>query len=143
MKHGRAWSPTWKSWWYMKQRVLNPNNKRYHLYKDREIDPRWMDFENFHADMGDRPEGMTLDRRDNNKGYSKENCRWIPIEQQAKNRNHPSKCSPIKKDTAMEIKRKLLFGDRTVKSIANEYHVSIDVVSSIRSGRRWKEVAHV
>ena len=57
----------------MKQRVLNPHNRDYPRYKDRVIDPRWMIYANFYADMGDKPDGLTLDRKDNSKGYNKEN----------------------------------------------------------------------
>jgi hypothetical protein len=43
-------------------------------------------FENFLKDMGERPEGKTLDRRDNDKGYCKSNCRWATDEEQYDNR---------------------------------------------------------
>lgn len=48
----------------------------------------WLLFENFLADMGERPDGQTLDRRDNNKGYCKDNCRWATHKEQ-----HRNKCS--------------------------------------------------
>lgn len=47
---------------------------------------RWLKFENFLADMGERPDGLTLDRIDNERGYSKDNCRWATRAQQDSNR---------------------------------------------------------
>jgi hypothetical protein len=62
----------------MRQRCYNPKAPNFHLYGARGIRScaRWERFDLFHADMGDRPEGMTLDRIENSEGYYKENCRW-------------------------------------------------------------------
>lgn len=49
-------------------------------------DPRWELFENFLADMGERPVGTTLDRKDGTKGYFKDNCRWATHQEQADNK---------------------------------------------------------
>ena len=72
----------------MKQRCDNPDNGSYQNYGGRGItyDPRWKSYENFKLDMGRRPEGLTLDRIDNSKGYYKDNCRWATSEEQNNNR---------------------------------------------------------
>jgi hypothetical protein len=69
-------------------RVRDANNNRFVTHGGRGItcDQRWSKFENFLADMGERPPGTTLDREDNNKGYCKSNCRWATAVQQRANR---------------------------------------------------------
>lgn len=82
----------YNSWYAMKQRVLNPRNKSYYLYGGRgiTIDPRWVaDFTAFHRDMGDRPDGKTLDRIDNDGNYEPGNCQWSTHSEQARNRRKP------------------------------------------------------
>jgi hypothetical protein len=69
----------YKSWRAMRARCLNQNHEDYKYYGGRgiSISPRWDSFTNFLKDMGDRPLGKTLDRRDPNKNYCKSNCRWV------------------------------------------------------------------
>lgn len=92
--HGMSSSDTYKTWTSMIQRVTNPNNKRFSDYGGRGITvcEKWLDFEGFYEDMGDRPEGKTLDRVDNNLGYYKDNCKWSTLSEQQSNRR-PSKSS--------------------------------------------------
>lgn len=89
-KHGYTRTPTYIVWSDMKRRCLNPKHKNYKWYGERGITvcERWLKFENFLKDMGERPEGKSLDRIDNNRlinSYSPENCRWTTNFQQHRN----------------------------------------------------------
>lgn len=81
-------TPTYISWMKMMDRCNNPSYHGFHRYGGRGItvDPSWYDYKQFHADMGDRPEGKTLDRIDNDKGYGPNNCKWSTPKEQAQNR---------------------------------------------------------
>lgn len=84
-------TPTYNSWRGMIDRCTNPNNSDYKYYGSQGVlvCPRWRDsFEAFREDMGDRPEGLTLDRIDPNGNYCPENCRWTTISEQNKNKRN-------------------------------------------------------
>lgn len=79
---------TYRSWESMRERCSNPNSVAWEYYGGRGISvcERWDSFENFLADMGERPEGMSLDRIDTNGGYYPDNCRWATAKVQMNNR---------------------------------------------------------
>lgn len=88
--HARDGNPTktYKSWSSMRQRTTNKNSTQWHDYGGRGITcaSRWEKFENFLSDMGECPEGLTLERVDNNKGYAPDNCRWATRSEQQLNK---------------------------------------------------------
>ena len=86
--HGMTGTPIYLVWNAMVNRCTNPNVDCYHRYGGRGITvcERWRTFANFYADMGDRPKGHTLERKDNDRGYEPDNVVWLPLEKQAQNR---------------------------------------------------------
>ena len=89
IKHGMRNSVEYRCWRDMIQRCTNLNTKCYPNYGGRGITvcERWRNsFEAFFADMGPRPENLTLDRIENDLGYSPDNCRWATLSEQNANR---------------------------------------------------------
>ena len=122
----------------MKARCSNKNSKKYKYYGGREIsfDPRWTKFENFLFDMGERPSAKhTLERRDVNKGYNKENCYWATGPTQSRNRRY----TKLSMGAARAIRKMYASGLFTQKEIAFEFNIHKGHVPAIIANKYWIE----
>jgi hypothetical protein len=86
-RHGHSHSRSYHSWQDMHKRCYNQKSDKWLRYGARGIKvcARWKLFANFLADMGERPHGKTLDRKNNNGNYTPSNCRWATPKQQVRN----------------------------------------------------------
>lgn len=148
MSHGHApkfnSSKTYVTWLDMKGRCNRESNKDYARYGGRGITycARWEHFENFLADMGEKPEGLELDRKDNDGDYCIENCRWTTHRINRRNSSHT-----ILTERRVTLLKALL---RSIKSKTPKYTayrvlgklfgVSEATVSLIATGHKWKDV---
>lgn len=89
-KHGMSGTPTYQVWSNMIQRCLNPEHPRFKDWGGRGITicQRWLTFQCFYDDMGEKPAGMSIERTSNNEGYSPDNCIWASTKDQLWNRRN-------------------------------------------------------
>lgn len=87
-KHGKCGTPTYRIWQAMMERCLNPKHQSYVNYGARGITvcDRWLSFDNFFSDMGERPAGLQVDRINNDGNYEPSNCRWVTPLQNSRNK---------------------------------------------------------
>jgi len=125
LKHGKAGTREYGAWANIIQRCYNPNSTHYSCYGGRGVTvcEEWLTFDGFVKDMGERPEGMTVDRIDNNKSYSKDNCKWATRKTQANNR---------RTNVVLEYKGKSM----TIAQWAREIGLSKNALTS-RIQRGW------
>ncbi|BAZ71379.1 hypothetical protein NIES4106_61760 (plasmid) [Fischerella sp. NIES-4106] len=88
LKHGLTNTPTYRCWSDIKTRCSNSKSRNYSNYGGRGITicDRWLSFENFLTDMGEVPNGYSIERIDNSKGYCPNNCKWASKSEQSINR---------------------------------------------------------
>ena len=126
-EHGSLTMVTWRA---MHARCKDLSKR---CYFEVSVCERWNSFEAFLEDMGERPQGYTLDRIDPNKGYSKANCRWVCKALQQHNR----KDAKLTWEKISEIKHLYAEGFTHAK-IAEQFGVAQSTISRVISGKRWK-----
>ncbi len=131
-------SKTHKSWDGMIQRCTNPKSTSYQKYGGRGIAvcERWREsFVAFLADMGERPDGKSLDRIDNMRGYSPENCRWATPSEQMQNR----RLTKLNAERVIRLRCRVAAGEKQ-RDVAKDMGLSDSTVSMVVRGLIWKNI---
>ncbi len=140
--HGTVGTPEYQCWTSMKARCYSPSCGSFAAYGGRGITicDRWLNsFENFLADMGQRPsDGHSLDRIDVNGNYEPSNCRWATSDVQSRNTRRV--CLTVELVAVMRAKH--ADGARVV-DLARQHNVSESAVRHAIAGETWKEVRNV
>ena len=149
---GKSKHPLYMTWLNMRQRCNNPNRPDYVWYGARGIKvcERWeSDFWNFVADMGERPPGLTLDRIDNELGYTPENCHWETVSNQMKNRRRlayagvlrgeKQTLSKLTADQVREI-RSFVAAGGVQRRMAEKFNVSPSAISLVVKRVLWPHI---
>lgn len=140
-KHGHCSngvSPTYISWRSMWNRCTNVAHDGYARYGGRGIAvcERWLKFENFLADMGERPDGMTIERKDANGNYCPENCHWATSKAQNRNKRN-NKLHFYKGESKTVNEWAEVLGIR-LSTLEKRLRIGWDIVRAIESPiRRW------
>lgn len=133
-------SPTYVSWQSMlaRCRYSNRNNSARYIERGISVCIAWKSFDNFLKDMGERPDGKTLDRIDNDKGYCKDNCRWATKTEQARN----TRRNKLTFEDAVCICIAMMNGQKAI-DVARKYGCSESLPREIMRGRCWKDALHL
>jgi len=134
--HGARFHPVYNTWKNMKRRITD---RRFKDHFGLDMDPAWTDVQVFIAwaiAKGWKP-GLSIERRDNARGYWPDNCCFIPLGDQAR---HTSR-NTITWEIANEIKSRISAGEvrfRAAKTIAAKYGIPVSTVAAVAYGRGWK-----
>jgi len=130
--HGHAYSSTYRSWINMKQRCINIKHPQYKDYGGRGITfcDEWHAFAKFIADMGDKPDGLFLERKDNSIGYCKSNCVWAT--RKVQNRN--TRSTKLSEAAAIDIRN----STDSIKSLMAKYSVTRHSIYLVRYNKTWR-----
>lgn len=131
-------SPTYSSWLSMRARCNRPTASDYGRYGGRGITvcERWESFQDFIADMGERPAGTSIDRIDVNGNYEPANCRWATSVEQGRNRRN-TKLEPHEPEQI----RWLASLGYIRREIGAFFGISESLVTMVVQGRRWNAEA--
>jgi hypothetical protein len=146
--HGQAaggGTRTYHAWKSMVRRCTNPSSADWVRYGGRGITvcSRWLRFEDFLADMGGCPDGLSLDRINNDGNYEPGNCRWTTWEQQMRNRrSNRGELHPNAKLTAADVLsiRRLARLGYTYDWLARDFRVSRTNIRYIVRREAWRDL---
>lgn len=132
--HGCGGTKTYKIWKEMRVRCNNPNSHSYVWYGARGISicKEWDDFKTFHKDMGDCPEGGSIERLDVNGDYCPSNCVWIPHRYQGRN----SRTNVLSMEKASAVRAMKREG-KTMAQIAREFNTTKSCINHAVQRRTW------
>jgi hypothetical protein len=137
--HGMRNTRIYGIWRGIKKRCLSDTGAAYKNYKGRGITicSEWLKFEPFWdwARMNGYDKDLTIDRINNDDGYHPENCRWIPLGHQARNRRTTVLC----RESVLQIRNLLALGMRNCE-IAKIIGCNQKIISNIKHFRRWMDV---
>lgn len=148
LRHGHATSagqtPTYKSWVAMRQRCQNPSVTRYKNYGGAgvRVCPRWDSFENFLADMGERPRGTTLGRFGDKGDYAPGNCAWQTPKEQAKqgSLNNQAKLNEEQVLCARALYQPRKRNGCSLSNMARDLGVRKGTLGKALSGVHWRHI---
>jgi hypothetical protein len=128
---------TYRAWVSMKKRCNDPNSIGWEYYGGRGIAicDRWKHFVNFSTDMGECPEGHSIERIDNNLGYEPDNCKWATAVEQNQNKRN------VKLTKAVVLEARKLFDEGfDIPSIVEQYGINYHTMYQAVKGLSWRHL---
>lgn len=144
-KHGHntrinGTTKTYRVWQSLRKRCHNPKNKSYKYYGGRGIKvcESWNKFKNFLTDMGECPDKLTIERINNDKGYSPDNCKWATFTEQSRS-SRQAKLNPLKVQVIKKLLRESKLNNREIGKI---FGVTSQSISGIKLNKNWADIIY-